>query len=136
MFPANTRILILDDMMTLRKMVKKALRDLGFEDIQEAADGNEGWAVLNSSNPPIQLVVSDWNMPNCTGLELLRKVRSDPRFAKMPFILLTAEAEAQQLMEAVKLGVSNYIVKPFTPAVLKEKLEKTYAKISNVATPT
>ena len=130
MFKNTTRILILDDMSTMRKIVMKTLKDLGFVDIQEAADGNQGWAILDKSEPPIELVISDWNMPNCTGLELLKKVRSDARYAKIPFILLTAEAEASQVLDAVKSGVSNYIVKPFTVNGVKEKLEQTHKKLA------
>ncbi|RYD21424.1 MAG: response regulator, partial [Verrucomicrobiaceae bacterium] len=112
MFDPKTRILVLDDMMTMRKIVSKNLRDLGFSDIQEGADGNLGWDVLNASVPHIQLIVSDWNMPNCTGLEFLKKVRGDARFAKIPFIMLTAEAEAHQVKEALIAGVTNYCIKP------------------------
>lgn len=131
MFPLSTRILILDDMLTMRKIVKKALRDVGFTEIQEATDGHEGWAVLEGSALPIQLIVSDWNMPNCTGLEFLKKVRADARFAKLPFILLTAEAEVHQVKEALIAGVTNYIVKPFTPDTLRMKLDQTYQKITS-----
>ncbi|AGH94525.1 response regulator [Pseudobdellovibrio exovorus] len=133
MFPANTRILVLDDMMTMRKIVIKNLKDLGFTDIQDAADGNLGWDILNQSSPPIQLIISDWNMPNCTGLELLKKVRADERMKAVPFVLLTAEAETHQVMEAVKAGVSNYILKPFTPEHIKEKIEQTYKKTAGSA---
>lgn len=129
MFAPETRILVIDDMTTMRKVVGKTLKDLGFKDIQEAADGNLGWQVLTASNPPIQLVISDWNMPNCSGLELLKKVRSDANFSKLPFVLLTAEAEAHQVKEALIAGVSNYIIKPFTADTIKQKLEQTYNKV-------
>lgn len=130
MFDPKTRILVLDDMMTMRKIVSKNLRDLGFSDIQEAADGNLGWDVLNASVPHIQLIVSDWNMPNCTGLEFLKKVRADARFAKIPFVMLTAEAEAHQVKEALMAGVTNYVIKPFTADILKVKLEQTHKKVA------
>lgn len=130
MFPANTRILILDDMSTMRKVVTKTLKEIGFTDIQEAADGNLGWDVLQASNPPVQLVISDWNMPNCSGLDLLKRVRGDARFKKLPFVLLTAEAEASQVKEALLSGVSNYIVKPFTADVIKMKLEQAHKKVA------
>jgi two-component system chemotaxis response regulator CheY len=130
MFPANTRILVVDDMMTMRKIVTKGLKDLGFSDIQEAADGNLAWTVLDASNPPIQLIVSDWNMPNCSGLDFLRKLRADERFKKTPFVMLTAEAEAHQVKEAIVAGVTNYITKPFTGDTLKQKLEQTSKKVS------
>lgn len=133
MFDLKSRLLIIDDMMTMRKIVTKNLKDLGFQDIQEAADGNLAWAVLDKSNPPIQLIISDWNMPNCSGLEFLRKVRADARFVKLPFIMLTAEAEASQVKEALLAGVTNYIIKPFTGEILKAKLEQTYKKVNSAA---
>lgn len=130
MFPSSTRILILDDMMTMRKVVGKTLKEIGFTDIQDGADGNQGWEILNSSNPPIQLIISDWNMPNCTGLDLLKKVRADERFSKLPFLLLTAEAETHQVMTAMQAGVTNYIIKPFTPDTIKEKLAQAWKKVN------
>lgn len=132
MFDPKTRILVLDDMMTMRKIVSKNLKEMGFTDLQEGADGKIGWDLLEKSAPPIQLVVSDWNMPNMSGLELLKKVRADQRFAKLPFVLLTAEAEAHQVKEALLSGVSNYIIKPFTPEILKDKLLQTYKKVTGV----
>lgn len=130
MFDPKTRILVLDDMMTMRKIVSKNLKDLGFSDIQEGADGNIGWDLLTKSVPGIQLIISDWNMPNCTGLEFLKKVRADARFAKIPFVMLTAEAEAHQVKEALMAGVTNYAIKPFTPEILKTKLEQTHKKVA------
>lgn len=129
MFDPKTKILILDDMLTMRKIVGKALRDMGFSDITEATDGKDGWEKLSTADTPFQLVISDWNMPNMTGLELLRKVRSDAKYSKIPFVLLTAEAEAGQVAEAVKIGVSNYVLKPFTADQLKTKLEQVYKKL-------
>jgi two-component system chemotaxis response regulator CheY len=128
MFDPKTRILILDDMLTMRKIVKKTLKELGFEDVQEAADGNLGWEILEKSNPPIQLVISDWNMPNCTGLELLKRVRMNKNTKGLPFLLLTAESETAQVIEAVKAGVSGYVIKPFTSENLKTKLDEAYKK--------
>jgi two-component system chemotaxis response regulator CheY len=130
MFPPNTRILILDDMSTMRKVVTKALKDIGFTDIQEAADGIIGWNVLTNSTPAIQLIISDWNMPNCTGLDLLKKVRADPKYAAIPFILLTAEAEITQVKEALAQGVSNYVTKPFTADTLRQKIEQVHKKMA------
>jgi len=130
MFDLKSRILVLDDMMTMRKIVIKNLKELGFTDIQEAADGNLGWAVLEATKPPIQIIISDWNMPNCSGLDLVKKVRANPIYAKVPFIMLTAEAEAAQVKEALISGVTNYIIKPFTPDTIKLKLEQTHKKVS------
>lgn len=130
MFDPATRVLVVDDMMTMRKIVVKACKDIGFTDITEAADGQKAWEAIQSAAPAIGLVVSDWNMPNCTGLDLLKRVRADSRFKSVPFVLLTAESEGHQVAEAVKSGVDNYIVKPFTPELLQRKLEETYKKTS------
>ena len=129
MFDAKTKILIVDDMSTMRRLVKKACVGLGFSNIEEAEDGQKAWEKLQAAGD-FQLIISDWNMPNCTGLEFLKKVRADSKFKKMPFVLLTAEAEASQMAEAIQLGVSNCIVKPFTPDILKQKLEQTHKKVS------
>lgn len=130
MFDPKTRVLIVDDMMTMRKIVGKACKDIGFSDLTEAADGQKAWEALQGANPDIGLVISDWNMPNCTGIDLLRRVRADSRYKKVAFILLTAESEGHQVAEAVKAGVDNYIVKPFTPDLLLKKLEDTYKKVA------
>lgn len=128
MFDLNTRLLIVDDMTTMRKIVIKACKEIGFTDIQEAADGTLAWEVINSTQPPIGLIISDWNMPNCTGLDLLKRVKTDSRFKKTPFILVTAEAEQHQIMEAVKAGVDQYVVKPFNKDSLVEKIEMVHRK--------
>lgn len=130
MFTPTTRVLILDDMMTMRKIVSRACKEIGFTDIIEAADGALGWQALTQSTPPVGLVMSDWNMPNCTGLELLKRVRGDKRFTHLPFVLVTAEAEQHQIVEAVSAGVSGYIVKPFNAAALKHALEGVHQKIT------
>lgn len=128
MFDSSTRILIVDDMMTMRKIVGKNCRELGFSDFVEAADGQKAWEALSTASPPIGLVISDWNMPNCTGLDFLKRVRADSRFKNVPFVLLTAESEGAQVAEALRAGVDHYIVKPFTPDVLLKKLEETHKK--------
>ena len=133
MFDNSTRILVVDDMLTMRKLVGKVCKDIGFTDITEAADGNLAWQAILAATPPIGLIISDWNMPNCSGIDLLRKIRSDQKFGKLPFILVTAEAEQSQIIEAVKAGVSNYVVKPFTADVLKQKLEQVHTKIAAAA---
>ncbi len=128
MFNPKTRILVVDDMMTMRKLVAKTCKELGFSEITEAPDGSAAWEVINAGNPPIGLVISDWNMPVTTGLDLLKRVRGDARFVELPFLMVTAEAEQSQVMEAVKAKVSNYVVKPFTSDTLKQKLELVYQK--------
>lgn len=130
MFDLSTRVLVIDDMGTMRKIVAKACRDIGFTDIVEAADGAIGWQTISTANPPIGLVISDWNMPNCTGIDLLKRVRKDQRFGSIPFVLVTAEAEQHQILEAIKAGVSSYIVKPFAGPALKEKLEAVHKKMA------
>ncbi len=129
MFDLNIKILIVDDMSTMRRLVKKACNTIGFSNIEEAEDGQKAWEKFQAAGD-FQLVISDWNMPNCTGLEFLKKVRADSKLKKTPFVLLTAEAEASQIAEAIQVGVSNYIVKPFTVEMLKQKLEQTHARMT------
>jgi two-component system chemotaxis response regulator CheY len=128
-FDPKTRVLIVDDMMTMRKLVGKSCKELGFTDLTEAPDGIKAWEAIAAANPPFGLIISDWNMPNCTGLDLLKRVRGDGRYGKTPFLMVTAEAEQHQIMEAVKAGVSNYVIKPFTAETLKEKLEAVHKKL-------
>jgi two-component system chemotaxis response regulator CheY len=130
MFAPDTRILVVDDMLTMRKLVIKALKDIGFTNFTEAPDGAKGWEALEGASPKIDLVVSDWNMPNCTGLDLLKRVRGDGRFKVMPFVLLTAESERDQVAAALQAGVSGYVVKPFSVDALKVQLEKVSAKLA------
>lgn len=134
MFDPKTKVLVVDDMSTMRKIVIKIVKDLGFTDIHEAADGNEAWKhISNAGEVPFGLVISDWNMPNCTGLEFLKRIRSDQKISKTPFILVTAEAEGHQVAEAVKAGVDQYVVKPFSRDSLRDKLEAMHKKVSKAA---
>lgn len=133
MFDLKMRVLVIDDMGTMRKIVSKVFRELGYTDLIEAADGALGWQALTESNPPVGIIVSDWNMPNCTGLELLKRVRGDKRYAHLPFLLVTAEAEQHQIVQAITAGVNGYIVKPFTPVTLKEKLVAVYNSVTGKA---
>ena len=128
MFSPNTKILVVDDMMTMRKLVGKICKELGFTDITEAADGAKAWELVQGANPPFGLIISDWNMPNSTGLDLLKRIRTDSRVSRTPFILVTAEAEQHQVMEALKAGVDQYVTKPFDKEVLKAKLEMVQKK--------
>lgn len=121
------KILVVDDFSTMRRIVKNILKQLGFERMEEAEDGQQAYNKLTSEGG-FQFVVSDWNMPNMDGLDLLRKVRSNPELKDMPFLMITAEAEKHKVIEAIKAGVSNYVVKPFTAEVLKEKLDKIFEK--------
>lgn len=128
MFPPETKILVVDDMLTMRKLVKKTLQSAGFTNFVEAVNGNDAWNKLNEPGVNFGLVLSDWNMPECQGIELLQRVRASEQLKDMPFVLLTAEGERDQIAEALKSGVDNYILKPFTAAVLKEKLAMVYKK--------
>ena len=126
MFGPNTRVLVIDDMKTMRKVVIKSCTDIGFKNFKEAADGNEAWQLLQAET--FDLVISDWNMPNCTGLELLTKVRADAKLKGLPFVLLTAETEISQVKEAITRGADNYIVKPFSTEILRERLTQVAKK--------
>lgn len=131
MFDPNSKFLVVDDFKTMRSIVKKALQNMGYNQIEEAEDGAQAYkAITNAANMgmPFMCIVSDWNMPNMTGLELLVKVRADEKFKNLPFMLVTAENEQKQVIEAAKAGVSNYIVKPFTPADFQSKLQLVFNK--------
>ena len=132
MFPTTIKILIADDMTTMRKIVMKACRDLGFTALLDAADGQIAWQKINE-NPDVGLIISDWNMPNCSGLDLLKRVRADSRFKTLPFMLVTAESEASQVAEAIKAGVDGYVVKPFAADALGKKLAEIYQKKNKAA---
>ena len=124
--PVNTamRVLIVDDFSTMRRIIKNILRQLGFSNIIEADDGTSAWEVLTKDQ--IDFIISDWNMPQMTGIELLRKVRGSEEFADLPFLLVTAEAQQENIIEAVQAKVSNYIVKPFTAETLGQKINKIF----------
>lgn len=124
---AAVRFLIVDDFSTMRRMVRSVLHDLGYDDVVEADDGNAALPILKQGT--VDFLVTDMNMPGMPGIELLKAVRShpDPKVAKMPVLLLTAESKREQIVEAAKAGVNGYVVKPFTPQVLREKIEKILA---------
>jgi len=123
-YDTNMRVLVVDDFSTMRKIIKNILRQLGFNNIVEADDGSTAWETLNKDN--IDFIVSDWNMPNMSGIELLRKVRASEEYADIPFLMVTAEAQQENIIEAVQAKVSNYIVKPFTPETLGQKIAKIF----------
>jgi two-component system, chemotaxis family, chemotaxis protein CheY len=127
MVDKNIKILVVDDFATMRKVVRNLLKQVGYEDIVEAEDGVMALKALKSSK--VDVVVSDWNMPNMSGLELLKAVRADAELAKTPFLMVTAEALQDNVVAAVKAGVNNYIVKPFTAEVLNEKIKKIMESI-------
>jgi len=115
------KLLVVDDSSTMRRIIKNTLARLGYKDILEGVDGLEGWAQMDT-NPDIEMLITDWNMPEMNGLELVKKVRADTRFKDTPIIMVTTEGGKAEVITALKAGVNNYIVKPFTPQVLKEKL--------------
>lgn len=136
MFPPNTKFLVIDDFATMRKIIRKILSELGYSNVEEADDGATAWPMIQQAQErgvPFQFVISDWNMPKMLGIDLLKACKADPRFNTIPFILVTAESEQKQILEAAKAGVSDYVVKPFNAATLKQKLERVYAKVNTPA---
>ena len=125
----NMKILIVDDFSTMRRIIKNLLRDLGFNNTDEADDGNTGLPKLQSGN--FDFLVTDWNMPGMTGIDLLRAVRADPKLKTLPVLMVTAEAKKEQIVMAAQEGVNGYIVKPFTAQTLKEKIDKIFERIEN-----
>ncbi len=121
------KILIVDDFSTMRRIIKNLLRDLGFTNTEEADDGVPALAMLQKNN--FDFLVTDWNMPGMTGIDLLRAVREDEKTARLPVLMVTAEAKREQIIEAAKAGVNGYVVKPFTAAALKEKIEKIFERV-------
>ena len=118
----NMRVLVVDDFLTMRRIIINLLRQLGFNNVVEAADGKQALEKVQSEQ--IDLVISDWNMPNMTGIEFLKAVRADENYKGLPFIMVTAEGKKENVVAAVQAGVNNYIVKPFNAATLKEKMSK------------
>lgn len=116
------KLLVVDDSSTMRRIIKNTLQRLGYEDIFEAENGIEAWDILDK-NSDMGVLITDWNMPEMNGLELVKKTRADSRFTDIPIIMITTEGGKVEVITAIKAGVNNYIVKPFTPQVLKEKLE-------------
>lgn len=131
MVPYHARILIVDDMPSIREMVRKHLKGLGYQNIFESEDGSDAfYQIVNQyeKKEPIDLVVSDWNMPKMKGIELLKAVRGHAKVKDVPFVLLTSESERQQVTEAVLAGVSQYIIKPFSGKTFEEKINSAWLK--------
>ena len=125
------KILIVDDFSTMRRIIKNLLRDLGFNNTSEADDGNTALPMLQASS--FDFLITDWNMPGMTGIDLLRAVRADERLVGLPVLMVTAEAKRDQIIEAAQAGVNGYIVKPFTAVTLKEKIDKIFERLENAA---
>ena len=119
------RILVVDDFATMRRIISNVLRQLGFDNITEAEDGQRALSVLESE--PIDFVITDWNMPNMSGLDLLKAIRSSPKLKDTPVLMVTAEALQENIIAAAQAGVNNYIVKPFDAKTLSEKIAKVFA---------
>ncbi|HEY0973735.1 MAG TPA: chemotaxis response regulator CheY [Solimonas sp.] len=127
----NMKILVVDDFSTMRRIVRNLLADLGYVNVTEADDGRSAWPLLQAGS--FDFVVTDWNMPGMTGIELLKNIRGDARIAKTPVLMVTAEAQREQIIEAAQAGVNGYIIKPFTAQTLKEKLDKIFQRIAEAA---
>lgn len=120
----NMKVLVVDDFATMRRIIKNVLKQIGFNHILEADDGTSALGILKDN--AVDLIISDWNMPQMTGLELLKKIRNEESTKKIPFLMVTAEAQKDNVLQAVQAGVSNYIVKPFTADAVKGKLSQIF----------
>ena len=123
----NMKILVVDDFSTMRRIIKNLLKDLGFTNIQEADDGTTALPMLQQGD--FDFVVTDWNMPGMQGIDLLRAIRADSKLKSTPVLMVTAEAKKEQIIAAAQAGVNGYVVKPFTAATLKEKLDKIFERL-------
>jgi two-component system, chemotaxis family, chemotaxis protein CheY len=121
------KVLVVDDFATMRKIIKNVLKQINIENVLEAENGKHALTVLKNDN--VDLIISDWIMPEMTGIEFLKACKADETIRKIPFIMVTAEAQKDNIMEAIKSGVDNYIVKPFTPDKLREAIDKAKAKV-------
>ncbi len=122
------KILIVDDFSTMRRIIKNLLRDLGFNNTQEADDGSTALPMLQKGD--FDFVVTDWNMPGMQGIDLLRAIRADDSLKHLPVLMVTAEVKREQIIAAAQAGVNGYVVKPFTAATLKEKLDKIFERLA------
>jgi two-component system, chemotaxis family, chemotaxis protein CheY len=120
----NMKILVVDDFSTMRRIVRNLLKELGFSNVQEAEDGVDALRKLRAES--FDFVVSDWNMPNMTGIDLLREIRKDDALKHLPVLMVTAEAKRENIIEAAQAGANGYVVKPFTATTLDEKLQKIF----------
>jgi two-component system chemotaxis response regulator CheY len=125
----SIKILIVDDMAAMRKILKTLLSQLGYKNVDEAEDGKQALEKLRKNPDYYDLLITDWNMPNMTGIELVQEVRKDPQLKHIPILMVTAEAKKENVLMAIKAGVNNYIVKPFTAETLKDKIEKIFSAL-------
>jgi len=122
--PTDIKVLVVDDMSTMRRIIRTILNQLGYTNVEEAENGKQALAKLKKEK--FDFLITDWNMPEMDGLSLVKAVRSDEELKGLPILMVTAEAKKESVIEALKAGVNNYIVKPFTPEILKEKMEKIF----------
>ncbi|MGC8697953.1 MAG: chemotaxis response regulator CheY [Halothiobacillus sp.] len=123
----NMKILVVDDFSTMRRIIKNLLKELGFTNIEEADDGTTALPMLKQGH--FDFLVTDWNMPGMTGIDLLKAVRADPALAHLPVLMVTAEAKREQIIMAAQAGVNGYVVKPFNGPTLKEKIDKIFERV-------
>ena len=123
----NLNFLVVDDFSTMRRIVRNLLKELGYNNVEEAEDGPEALDKLNTGK--FQFVVSDWNMPNLDGLEMLKRIRASDTLKHLPVLMVTAEAKKENIVAAAQAGASGYVVKPFSAATLEEKLERIFDKL-------
>jgi two-component system chemotaxis response regulator CheY len=123
----NMKILVVDDFSTMRRIIRNLLKELGFNNTHEADDGQTALPMLQSGN--FDFLVTDWNMPGMTGINLLKAVRADPKLTNLPVLMVTAESKRDQIIEAAQAGVNGYVVKPFTAATLEEKINKIFERV-------
>jgi two-component system, chemotaxis family, chemotaxis protein CheY len=127
----DMKFLVVDDFSTMRRIIKNLLIELGYANVTEADDGQTALPMLRGGG--FDFLITDWNMPGMAGLDLLKAVRADPKLAKMPVLMLTAESKREQIVEAAQAGVNGYVIKPFTAVTLKEKIEKILEQRANAA---
>lgn len=123
----DMKILVVDDFSTMRRIIKNLLGELGFSNIVEADDGATAFPILQDGG--IDFLITDWNMPNVPGIELLQKVRADAELKEMPVMMVTAEATREQIVQAAEEGVNGYIIKPFTAQTLEEKIKTIFSRL-------
>lgn len=127
----NLRILVVDDFSTMRRIIRNLLQDLGFNNVSEADDGSTALTALQSEH--FDFVITDWNMPGTTGIDLLKAIRADEKLKRLPVLMVTAEGKKDQIVEAAQAGVNGYVIKPFTAQTLREKLEKVFERLEQAA---
>lgn len=123
----DIKILVVDDFSTMRRIIKNLLKELGLTNVVEADDGATALPILKQGG--IEFLITDWNMPEMTGIDLLKHVRADPKLSKIPVLMVTAEAKREQIIAAAQAGVNGYVVKPFTAVTLKEKIDKIFERL-------